>query len=139
MPENRVHPKHITEWFLYLRDELDIYPYYVGYDSWAASYWVDEMADNFGRDIMIPVIQGKKTLSVPMQNLAADFKSKLINYNDNPIDKWCFSNTSVDTDRNGNIQPAKGTSRLKRIDGTAALLDAYTVLCDRESEYMSVI
>lgn len=139
MPENRVHPKHITEWFLYLRDELDIYPYLVGYDSWAASYWVDDMADNFGRDVMVPVIQGKKTLSIPMQNLAADFKSKLINYNDNPIDKWCFSNTSVDMDRNGNIQPAKGKSRLKRIDGTAALLDAYTVLCDRETEYMSVI
>lgn len=139
IPENRVHPKHITQWFIHLRDELDIYPYFVGYDSWAASYWVEDMANNFGKEIMIPVIQGKKTLSVPMQNLGADFKSKLINYNDNPIDKWCFSNTSVDTDRNGNIQPAKGKSRLKRIDGTAALLDAYTVLCDRESEYLSVI
>lgn len=139
VPGNRVHPKFITEWFKYLRDEIDIYPYYIGYDSWAADYWVDDMASEFGKENMIPVIQGKKTLSIPMHNMGADIKSKLINYNNNPIDKWCLSNTSVDMDRNGNIQPAKGKSRLKRIDGTASLLDAYTILYNKESEYMSII
>ena len=97
------------------------------------------MASEFGKENMIPVIQGKKTLSIPMHNMGADIKSKLINYNNNPIDKWCLSNTSVDMDRNGNIQPAKGKSRLKRIDGTASLLDAYTILYNKESEYMSII
>lgn len=139
IPGNKVHPKYITEWFKMLRNDMDIYPYFIGYDAWAAAYWVDDMSGTFGKDCMIPVHQGKKTLSIPMHNLGADFKSGLIVYNNNPIDKWCFSNTSVDIDKNGNIQPAKGKSRLKRIDGTAALLDAYTVLCDRESEYMSMI
>lgn len=139
IPGNRVHPKYITEWFRYVRDELDIYPYFVGYDSWAATYWVEEMESEFGKECMIPVKQGKKTLSVPMHNLKADLAEKLVNYNNNPIDKWCLSNTSVDEDRNGNIQPNKGKSKLKRIDGTAALLDAYTVLYNHESEYMSMI
>ena len=88
---------------------------------------------------MIPVIQGKKTLSIPMHNLKADLTNKVINYNNNPIDKWCLTNTAIDQDRNGNIQPDKGKSKIKRIDGTAALLDAYTVLYNHESEYMSMI
>jgi len=139
VPENKVHPKHITEWFKKIRDEYDIYPAFVGYDRYAADYWVDEMADEFGKENMVPVAQGKLTLSVPMYNLKADLASKLIVYNNNPIDKWCLSNTCVDMDRNGNIQPHKGISRLKRIDGTAALLDAYTVLYNKETEYMSMI
>ncbi len=139
IPGNRIHPKYVTEWFRYLRDELDVYPYYIGYDSWAATYWVEEMCSEFGKECMIPVIQGKKTLSIPMHNLKADLTNKVINYNNNPIDKWCLTNTAIDQDRNGNIQPDKGKSKIKRIDGTAALLDAYTVLYNHESEYMSMI
>lgn len=139
VPGNKIHPKYITQWFIELYKEYDIYPYYVGYDAWAAEYWVDEMATSFGKENMIPVIQGKKTLSAPMHDLAAEFKAKRIIYNNNPVDKWCLTNTSVDIDRNGNIQPHKGKNQRRRIDGTAALLDAYTVLYNKESEYIARI
>ena len=88
---------------------------------------------------MIEVHQGKKTLSAPMKNLGADLKSKLINYNNNPIDKWCLSNTNVDTDRNGNIQPDKGRNARLRIDGMSALLDAYVVLEQKKNDYLNMI
>ncbi len=42
-----------------------------------------------------------------MENLGADLKKKHINYNNNPVTKWCLSNTIVDIDKNGNIQPDK--------------------------------
>ena len=74
-----------------------------------------------------------------MQNLGADLKSKLIIYNNNPIDKWCLSNTNIDTDKNGNIQPDKGRNRRLRIDGTSALLDAYTVLELKKNDYLNMI
>ena len=137
-PGNKVHPKYVTEWFLEIRDDYGIYLPWIGYDAWSAEYWVEEMKGYFGEEAMIKVFQGKKTLSAPMQNLGADLKSKLINYNNNPIDKWCLSNTSTDTDRNGNIQPDKSKKRL-RIDGTAALLDAYVVLELKKNDYINMI
>jgi len=137
-PGNKIHPKYVTEWFLEIRDNYGIYIPWIGYDAWSAEYWVEEMKGYFGEEAMIKVYQGKKTLSSPMQNLGADLKSKLINYNNHPIDKWCLSNTNIDTDRNGNIQPDKSKKRL-RIDGTAALLDAYVVLEQKKNDYLNMI
>ena len=74
-----------------------------------------------------------------MKSLGADLKAKRINYNNNPIDRWCLANTAVDEDRNGNIQPIKTTRSTRRIDGTAALLDAYVVLTDKMEEYQAMI
>lgn len=55
------------------------------------------------------------------------------------IDKWCLCNTAVDVDKNDNIQPIKTSKPRRRIDGTAALLDAYVVLQNNINEYMSLI
>jgi phage terminase large subunit-like protein len=97
------------------------------------------MAGYFGKEAMIPVIQGMKTLSGPMKGLGADLESKLIVYNNHPIDKWCLSNTSIEVDKNGNIRPIKTNNQRRRIDGTAALLDAYVVLQDKMQDYQNMI
>lgn len=138
-PGNKIHPKYVTEWFKELKDVNDIYPLYIGYDAWSAKYWVEEMQAEFGKVVMIPVIQGKKTLSAPMKDMGQDLKAKRIVYNNNPIDKWCFNNTAIDEDKNGNIQPIKTSKSTRRIDGTAALLDAYVVLSDKMEEYQTYI
>lgn len=138
-PGNKVHYKYVTEWFLEVQNELDIYLFKVGYDSWSATYFVEEMNNTFGKSVMEPVIQGKKTLSSPMKSLGADLEKKLVNYNNNPILKWCLCNTSVDVDKNNNIQPAKGNLGTRRIDGTAGLLDAYVCLENNLEEYQTMI
>ena len=137
-PGNKIHAGVVTEWFSEVQNDLDIYLFKVGYDSWSATYWIQEMRNNFG-DIMEAVHQGKKTLSDPMKNLGADLDKKLINYNNNPITKWCLANTAKDEDKNGNIQPHKTSKATRRIDGTAAMLDAYTVYFNHVDEYLSVI
>lgn len=138
-PGNKVHHRFVTEWFLELRDEYGLYLPWIGYDSWSATYWVEDMQSYFGTDAMIPVIQGKKTLSGPMKDMGADLEAKRINYGNNPITKWCLSNTSVDIDKNDNIQPSKGKSQRKRIDGTACLLNSYVVLRDKMNDYQNMI
>jgi phage terminase large subunit-like protein len=138
-PGREVHPKYVTEWFLELRDEEGIYFPWIGYDAWSAAYWVEEMQGYFGKEAMIPVYQGKKTLSGPMYLLEAELEAKKLNYNNNPIDKWCLSNTAIEIDKNLNIQPYKAENMRRRIDGTSALLDAYVVLQDKKSDYLNMI
>ncbi|MEK3997901.1 terminase large subunit [Bacillus sp. FSL K6-2822] len=138
-PGNSIHPKFVTEWFLEIRDEYGIYLPWIGYDRWSAKYWVEEMQGYFGKEAMVPVAQGKQTLSMPMKLLGADLEAKRIIYNNNPIDKWCLSNTAIDIDKNLNIQPDKTNNQRRRIDGTAALLDAYVVLQEKKNDYLNMI
>lgn len=136
---NKVHKDDVTAWFVEVQEKLDIYLPWTGYDAWSAQYWVEDMKGYFGSDSMIAVRQGKKTLSDPMRRMGADLESKRIIYGNNPIDKWCLVNTAVDEDVNGNIQPRKSSRPTRRIDGTAALLDAYVVYQDRQADYLNLI
>lgn len=138
-PGNKVHYKHVTEWFLEIQNEYDVYIFSGGYDSWSANYWIEDMKNTFGQETWQPVIQGKKTLSGSMKNLGADLEKKIINYNNNPILKWCLTNTAIDIDKNNNIQPIKTSNSRRRIDGLASLLNAYVQLERVYDNYMSVI
>lgn len=136
---NRCDKRIFLDWFRELREEHDIYTSFIGYDPWHISDdLIREFQAEFGKNAMIPVRQGTLTLSDPMKNLAADFKAKRIVYDNNPILKWCLINTEVKTDINGNIQPVKGLDSRKRIDGVAALLDAYKVLQDKRDQYVNL-
>ena len=136
---NKISYRDVKAWFVEIQEKYDIYINMIGYDSWSAAYFVEDMQEYFGKSAMIPVIQGKKTLSQPMKCLGADLENNLIVYNNNPVDKWCLCNTAVDIDRNDNIQPIKTSNARRRIDGTAALLDAYVVLQNNINDYMSLI
>lgn len=138
-PGNRIDPTVVTEWFKEIQYESDCYLYKVGYDRWSAEMWVKQMKDVFGSDVMVDVAQGVQTLSNPMKCLKADFQKHLIIYNNNPVDKWCFANTSYKEDVNGNIQPCKTSKRTRRIDGFASLLDGYVVLENNREEYLTLI
>jgi phage terminase large subunit-like protein len=134
---NSISYSDITKWFLEMVAEHDITPAWIGYDSWSAKYWVEEMESHGFK--MERVIQGAKTLSLPMQQLGADLELKKVIYNDNPILKWCLSNTGVHTDRNNNIVPVKNQSAKRRIDGTASLLNAYVILLNRYNEFKNAL
>lgn len=126
IPGGKIDYSYITKWFLKMRDEFQIYPMAVGYDSWGSTYWVKEM-ENEGF-VLDPVIQGPKTESGPLKIMKADLAAKTINYNDNPVLKWCLSNAVAKTDSNENIALVKGKNPKRRIDGAMALMDAYVEL-----------
>jgi len=138
-PGNKVNYKHVTEWFLEVQNEMDIYIYKIGYDNWSSTYLVDELKQNFGESVPEAVIQGAKTFSSPMKRFAADLDSKLINYNNNPILKWNLSNSAISVDRNDNIALVKTSNPRRRIDGVASFMDAYIVLERNYQEYMNII
>lgn len=134
---NKVNYFDVTAWFRKMYEEYGIMPLWIGYDPWNSQYWVQEMKDlNLN---MIEVRQGYKTLSQPMKELAADLAAKKINYGNNPVLKWCLTNTSVKRDENDNIRPVKGQSSRQRIDGAVSLLIAYTVLFNNLQDYLNII
>lgn len=132
----KVNYSDVTDWFKKMHNEYDISPYWVGYDPWGSPYWLQEMQEA-GFE-MIKIIQGARTMSNPMKELEADLKEKNINYNNNPILKWCLLNTAVEIDKNDNIRPVKGKKSKQRIDGTVSLIDAYCVLFEKMNDYLSL-
>lgn len=127
----------VTQWFMKMIQEHQIRPLWVGFDPWNSQYWIKEM-EELGFN-MEKVRQGVYSLSEPMKQLEADLKNKLINYDNNPILKWCLSNTQAKVDLNGNIQPSKLNSKYKRIDGTVALIIAYAVLNRYKLDYENMM
>ena len=138
-PGNKVHYKFVVDWFREMQELYDVYIPWIGYDSWSASYFVEEMKSYFGKESMIPVIQGKKTLSAPMKLLGTELDAKNVNYDNSQITKWCLTNTSIEVDKNNNIQPIKGNNQRKRIDGLAAMLNAYVIMSDKQADYQNMI
>ena len=134
---NTINYSDVTAWFLEIVKDHGITPLWVYYDSWSARYWVEEM-EGYGFP-MERCIQGAKTLSLPMQNLGADLQAKKVIYNNNPVLKWCLTNTGIQEDRNGNIVPVKNSNAKQRIDGTASLLDAYVGLYEHYNEFLNAL
>lgn len=133
---SKVNYSDVSKWFMEQVQEFGLRPLWVGYDSWNAQYWKDEM-ESLGFD-MVEVRQGAKTMSQPMKQLKGDLIEKRVNYDNNPILKWCLSNLSIKMDENENIRPIKEKTR-QRIDGAVSLIDAYCVYCEHEQEYKNYI
>lgn len=136
-PGNSVDYSFVTQWFLSMYRDKGIIPMWIGYDPWNSTYWVQEMKDTgFTMEL---VRQGAQTFSSPAKMMAGDLADKLINYNNNSIDKWCLTNTNIKRDENDNIRPVKKENQKLRIDGTLALLNCYVVLLNHYQDYQNMI
>lgn len=128
----------VTAWFVKLFKDYGIRTYKVGYDKWGAVYWKKEMEDlGFDCD---RVDQNWGTMSEPMKMVEADLKSKLINYNNNPIDRWCLENTSLAINSQADIMPVKIKGKEdKKIDGAVTMIIGYRVYLDNRSEFLRLV
>lgn len=113
---------------------------WIYYDAYAARYLVSDMNDEGYKEgvCLIRCHQGSKTLSVPFQRLDAELRAKRINYNNNPVMKWCLTNVAVEEDtRNKNLLPCKaGHNSMRKIDGFATLLNAFVGVTDHYNEFV---
>ena len=134
--DSKIDYKDVTKWFLEEVQNNDLRPLWVGYDSWNAQFWCDDMKEN-GFD-MVEVRQGFKTESAPLKQMKADLIDKKINYDNNPILKWNLSNIVVKIDDNENIMLSKEKAK-QRIDGAASLMDAYVIYINKQQEYLNYI
>ena len=129
----------VTEWFVSMVQERDIRPLWVCYDAALSGYWVPQMTD-MGFE-MERIRQGPVTWTYPMKRMKGLFEDHRIVYQNNPILRWCLSNTAAKSSNQRGIdyiQPEKITAN-RRIDGTVSLLNAMTGYYNHEDEFLAYL
>ena len=131
----------VAEWFYRLMKEKGITLYKCGYDQRFAKEWLKAM-ENYGwsrqyEDVEM-VIQNAATLNNAILLTEADLKARLINYNDNPVDKWCFSNSCLKVNDLRQAIVVK-TENAKKIDGTVTLVSLYEMYRRYRSDLRRII
>lgn len=117
---NEVNITDVADWYLRLFKKYKLRPYKLGYDQRYAKTFLDR-CNEYGFETE-RLGQGL-ALSTAMKLTEADLRSRVINYQNNPIDKWCLSNCCCKGDNFGNIQPVKVPGQPgKRIDGALTFI-----------------
>lgn len=135
---NEVDVSIVADWFVELYREYGIRTYKIGYDQRFAKEFLKRL-DEYGFEYEM-IYQSRYVLSNPMRLVEADLRDQLINYRNNPLDRWCLENTSVQVFNTGHIMPVKikGQSS-RRIDGTLSLIMAYEMLRRYKTEMQNAL
>lgn len=123
----------VADWFYSLYTKYNIRLWRCGYDQKFARDWITRMGfygwQKTGGDEsdLILIQQNAQTLSGAIRLCESDFKSRLINYGENPVDKWCYGNACLKVDALSQCLIVKAKPG-RRIDGavcTAILYEMY--------------
>jgi phage terminase large subunit-like protein len=134
----------VADWFYSLYTQYNIRLWKCGYDQKFAKDWITRMGfygwQKTGGDEsdLILIQQNAQTLSNAIRLCEADFKSRLINYNDNAVDKWCFKNACLKLDnlRQCLIVKAKPS---QRIDGAVSLAILYEMYRRYRTDFKTMV
>ena len=116
-----------AQWFHKLHKDYGITLYKCGYDQRFARDWINAMetygwSKQYG-DLEMG-LQNAPTLNNARLLVEADLTAQLINYNNNPVDKWCFSNACLKVNDQRQALVVK-TENAKKIDGAVTLISLY--------------
>ena len=135
---NEVDVSVVADWFYELFKDHKIRLYKCGYDQRFAKDFLKRM-DDYGFETEM-IYQNRYVLSNPMRLVEADIRDQAINYNDNEIDRWCLTNTSVQVWDTGHIMPVKIKGQAaRRIDGTLSLIMVYEMLRRYKSDVLKAL
>ena len=126
----------VADWYYMLYKQYGLRLYKCGYDVKFSKDFLRRM-DEYGFECEM-IYQDKKTLSSPMKVCEADLKARLVNYNENDVDRWCLKNAAMELDNAGNCQAVKQKAAM-RIDGAVTLIILYEVLRRYRSEFMKAL
>ena len=128
----------VADWLYSLKKQYNIRIVKCGYDNRFSDYFLKKM-DFYGMECeCIP--QKPAVLSSPMKWIESDLHNQLINYGNNPVDKWCFSNTSIQVNNIGQQIAVKINNQpSRRIDGAVTTIILYATLQRFRSDYMNYV
>lgn len=131
----------VADWFYKLLKNHGITLYKCGYDQRFAKDWLKRMED-YGwtkqyEDVEM-VLQNAQTLNNALLLVEADLKARYINYNENPVDKWCFSNSCLKVNDLRQALCVK-TENAKKIDGSVTLISLYEMYRRYRSDFKKLV
>lgn len=119
----------VADFFYTLYKSYNIKLWKCGYDQRFCKDFINRMEQyNWSKETedLIMILQNAQTLSNAMKLVEADLRSQLINYNENPVDRWCFKNAAIKVDEKGQCLCVKQDGQpAKRIDGAVTLIILY--------------
>ncbi|MFR2529340.1 MAG: terminase large subunit [Clostridium paraputrificum] len=136
--DNEVNQSDVVAWFVMIYKKYKIRCLYTGYDRWQAKAFKNEMED-YGFDL--EKIGQWYDLSNAMNSLEMDLKQNRVNYNQNPIDKYCLENVTAKWNSAGTKRmPIKVQGDVnKKIDGAVTMLICYETLDRYRKEYVDIV
>lgn len=136
----------VADWFYKLYKDYNIKLWKCGYDQRFCKDFLNRMElygwMRTGGDYsdMVMILQNAQTLSNAMKLCEADLKHRLVNYNDNPVDKWCFRNAAIKVDNVGQCLCVKQEKQpSKRIDGAVTLIILYEMYRRYRTDFKMMI
>ena len=134
---NDIDLTQVADWFYSLYKDYGIMLYKCGYDVRFSKEFLRQM-ETYGFECEI-VLQSKQTLSNAIKLCENDFKSRAINYNENPVDMWTLGNAALEVDNYGFCQIVKIKGQPgKRIDGAVTYAIIYEMLRRYRSEIIAL-
>lgn len=131
----------VADWFYNLYKEYGIKLWHCGYDQKFAKEWISRMEyygwSKASEDLEM-ILQNAQTLSNAIKLLESDFKHQLVNFNDNPVDKWNFKNACLDVNNLGQCLIIRSETS-KKIDGAVCLAILYETYRRNRTKFKKVI
>ena len=131
----------VADWFYKLYKEYNIKLWKCGYDQKFAKEWINQM-ELYGwskaSGELIMILQNAQTLSNAIKLLEADFKHQLVNYNDNPVDKWNLKNACLQVNNLKQCLIVK-VEASKKIDGAVCKAILYETYRQNRGEFKQII
>lgn len=138
---NDIDLAEVADWFFKIKKEFGIKLYKCGYDQRFSKDWIKRMEEygwtkQYGE--LELVMQNSETLNNAIHLVEADLKAKLINYNENPVDRWCFKNSCLKMNDRRQALVIK-TENAKKIDGSVTLVSLYEMYRRYRSDFKKLV
>ena len=130
----------VADWFYKLKKDHGITLYKCGYDQRFAKDWLRQM-ESYGwskqYDDLEMILQNAQTLNNATLLVESDFKARMINYNENPVDRWCLSNACLKLNDLRQALVVKSDNQ-RKIDGAVTLVSLYELYRRYRSEFRRI-
>lgn len=138
---NDIDLSRVADWFYSLYKDYGIKLLKCGYDQKFAKDFLNRM-EYYGwtraSGELVMILQNAQTLSNAIKLLEADFTHRLVNFNDNEVDKWCLKNACLKVNDLNQCLIVKA-EKSKRIDGAVCKSILYELYRQNRSEWRQMV